>query len=195
MAFFRRGARRFVRRPADGLQVGRVCAEFRRTRAAAKNKWRPATGSSIADSRRDRRLPCITSASTTFARDPRLKRARWIIEQRAQWIEGYIASSSSNLHRQLIDIAPAPRFARLERRDDRMPRRMEMLRRMPVLRIVATSDMAARTAQPQMHPRVAAGETLLASAAGRLVGPHGVQMAASIGHRAHLTRRRSVASL
>src|SRR5436853_4396293 len=51
-----------------------------------------------------------------------------------------------------------------------MPCLMEMLRCMLVLRFIATADMAAAQAQPQMHPGVACLETLLAAArAGRHV--------------------------
>ena len=39
---------------------------------------------------------------------------------------------------------------------------VEMLRRVPILRIIAAADVAALEAEPQVHPLVAARQTLLA---------------------------------
>jgi hypothetical protein len=53
-----------------------------------------------------------------------------------------------------------------------MLRRMEMPGRVPILRIVAAADMAAGSAEPQMHPSIAELEALLATATTWTVGPH-----------------------
>ena len=45
-----------------------------------------------------------------------------------------------------------------------MVRRVEVLRRVPVLRIVAAADVAAGAAQAKMHPGVADCEAFLAAA-------------------------------
>ena len=55
----------------------------------------------------------------------------------------------------LIDVAPAPIFSRLEGLDYGVLSRMEVLRRMFVLRRIAAADMTALKAQAQVHPRVA----------------------------------------
>src|SRR5215813_7169054 len=52
-----------------------------------------------------------------------------------------------------------------------MLRLMEVLRRVPVLRIVAAADVAALHAEPQMHPVVAHREALLAALGARLDVP------------------------
>src|SRR5262249_24772942 len=46
--------------------------------------------------------------------------------------------------RDLVEVAPAPRLAGLERAHDRMLRRPEVRRRVPVLRGIAAADEAAR---------------------------------------------------
>jgi hypothetical protein len=57
-----------------------------------------------------------------------------------------------------------------------MLRRMEMPGRVPILRIVAAADMAAGSAEPQMHPSIAELEALLATATTWTVGPHNLYM-------------------
>jgi hypothetical protein len=54
----------------------------------------------------------------------------------------------------------------------------KMLARMPVLRIVAASDMPAGPAQSKVHPGVAHSQTLLATRASRRYGLHGIEMGA-----------------
>jgi hypothetical protein len=53
----------------------------------------------------------------------------------------------------LIDVAPSPPFAGLERRDDGVADLMEMSRGVAVRRAVTTADVATRQAQAQMDPR------------------------------------------
>src|SRR3989449_11582074 len=81
-------------------------------------------------------------------------------------------------HRDLVHVAPAPVLARLERAHDRMLHRPEVLRRVLVLRRVAAPDVPAREAEPQVHPRVADAQALLASAALWFRVLHRVEMVA-----------------
>src|SRR5205823_5183054 len=62
-----------------------------------------------------------------------------------------------------IDVAPAPRLARLAGADHGVRRRMEVARGVLVLRIVAAADVAARQAHPQVDPRVARFQAFLAA--------------------------------
>jgi hypothetical protein len=59
---------------------------------------------------------------------------------------------------------------------------MEVLSRVPILRVVATTDMPASPAESQMHPAIAELETLFATATTRLIGPHEIQMTALLSH-------------
>src|SRR6187402_1631490 len=56
------------------------------------------------------------------------------------------------IEHDLVDVAPAPPFRRIIGLDDRMPRRMKVLRRVPVRRLVATTDMATGPADPEVQP-------------------------------------------
>jgi len=51
---------------------------------------------------------------------------------------------------------------------------MEMLGRVPILRIVAAADVPTGPAESQMDPGVAQLEALLATATARVVGSHKV---------------------
>src|ERR1700733_7754296 len=73
-----------------------------------------------------------------------------------------MVSARLKLHRQLIDVAPAPVLARLERGDDWVARGVEVLGGMPVLGIIAAADVAAGPAQAQVHPGVAGLQAFLA---------------------------------
>src|SRR6266581_2337328 len=92
-------------------------------------------------------------------------------------------SRSSELHVDLVDVAPAPAFPRLERGDDRMPGLLEMLGGVLVLRVVAASDVPARPAQAKMHPGVSRGEAFLAAVGVGRVRFYKLQMSASGRHR------------
>src|SRR5437899_1970622 len=67
------------------------------------------------------------------------------------------------LDEQILHVAEAPILARLEAAHHRMLRLVEMLRGVPVGGIVATADMTTLDAEAQMHPLVAARQTLLAT--------------------------------
>ena len=62
---------------------------------------------------------------------------------------------SGRLHHDLVHVAPQPVLVRLERLDQRVVVGMEVLGRVLVLRLVATPHVAAREAEPEVHPGVA----------------------------------------
>src|SRR3982751_4124822 len=68
------------------------------------------------------------------------------------------------LHEHLVHVAPDPVLPRLDRLDQRMALRVEVLRRMAVLRRVAAAHVAAGQAEPEMDPGVAHLQALLAAA-------------------------------
>jgi hypothetical protein len=70
---------------------------------------------------------------------------------------------SSQLQRELVDIAPTPILSRLDGCDDRMLSGPKVLGRVPVLGLIAASDVSARPTQAKMHPGVAERETFLAT--------------------------------
>jgi hypothetical protein len=71
------------------------------------------------------------------------------------------------LEEELIPIAPEPVLTRLEGPDDGMLGRVEVRRRMPVRRVVATSDVAALLTDTQMDPATAGTQTVLTSFSAR----------------------------
>jgi hypothetical protein len=77
-----------------------------------------------------------------------------------------------------MHVAPAPRFAALERRDHRVAGRIEVLQSVRVLRVLAAADVAAGEAQAKMYPGVAGLQTLLATVASALNLAYLVQVGA-----------------
>src|SRR6267154_50693 len=67
------------------------------------------------------------------------------------------------IEQDFIDIAPAPAFRRIVALDDRMLAGVEVLGGMLVGGIVATADVTATAADPQMQPLAAALEAFLAT--------------------------------
>src|SRR5262249_35074217 len=63
----------------------------------------------------------------------------------------------------LVNVAVAPVLARLEGLDDRMPGCVEVLRGVLILARVTAADVSATAAKPQMYPRIARLQTLLAA--------------------------------
>src|SRR6267142_7007110 len=63
-------------------------------------------------------------------------------------------------HHHAIDIAPLPVLARFDRPHDRMAGGVEVLRRVPIFRTVATGDVSAVEAHAQVDPSVAGPHTL-----------------------------------
>src|ERR1700730_19445169 len=68
--------------------------------------------------------------------------------------------SRRQLYRQLIDVAPAPILAGFDRGHDGVMARMEVLGRVPILRVVAATHMPAAPAKSQVHPSIAELEAL-----------------------------------
>jgi hypothetical protein len=67
------------------------------------------------------------------------------------------------LEHNLVDVAPAPVFARLEGLNDRVIRCVKMLRRMLVFGRIAAADVPANEAYAQMHPGIAGLQAILTS--------------------------------
>ena len=72
-------------------------------------------------------------------------------------------SGSGKVQFQVVDVAPAPSLAGLERLHDRVLSAVEVLGGVFVFRRVAATDMAALQAQPQVHPAVTHLQTLFAA--------------------------------
>jgi len=81
-----------------------------------------------------------------------------------------------------VDIAPSPSLRRVVAFDDGMSRRMEMLRRMPSLRLVAAPDMSACAADSQMKPGLARFQALLAAERARGHVAYRARMRAGLRH-------------
>src|SRR4051794_27692330 len=69
-------------------------------------------------------------------------------------------------HPELVEEAPGPRLARLERADDRVPGALLVSGRVLAWRAVAAADMPAFEADPQVQPGAALREALLAAVDG-----------------------------
>jgi hypothetical protein len=76
--------------------------------------------------------------------------------------------ASGQIVGHFVHITPAPVFARLDGADDRMAGGMIVLCCVPVLGGVATSDMAASQAQPEMDPAIAGLHAIFADMLSRL---------------------------
>jgi hypothetical protein len=71
------------------------------------------------------------------------------------------------IEHQLVDVTPAPFFARLERFHNRVVGRVEMLGRVAILRVVAAADVAADHAEAQVQPPIAQVQALFATITAR----------------------------
>jgi len=72
------------------------------------------------------------------------------------------------VERHLIEVAIPPILPRLVRPDERMVRGLEVRGGVPTRRVVATTDVPADLAEPQVHPIVKAlCQTVLASVGAR----------------------------
>jgi hypothetical protein len=69
----------------------------------------------------------------------------------------------SEVQLHLVDVTPAPVFARFERTHDGVVGLVEVFRSVLVLGRIATTYVAATEAQPQMDPRIAHLEAFLAA--------------------------------
>src|SRR5271169_3898554 len=100
----------------------------------------------------------------------------------------------AEVEHHLVDIAPAPAVRRVVGFDDRMACRVKVLGGVAVRRVVATPDMAAGPAQPQMKPLRADLQTFLAAERARRHIANVVAMGAVFGHHRLLTLAGSAAS-
>src|SRR5262249_52796166 len=87
----------------------------------------------------------------------------------------------AEVEHDLVDITPSPSLRRVIALDDRMARRAEMFRCMLPNRLVATADMAACPAHPEVEPRLADLQALLAARGAWRNFVNGFQMAAGSG--------------
>src|SRR5581483_4522457 len=92
---------------------------------------------------------------------------------------------------QLVHVAPAPVLAGFRRADERVPARVEVGCGVLARRVVATADVAALLAHPQVYPAHPEGEAFLAArdVLGQLEEADGVEMAARGGHGQETTPR------
>jgi len=82
----------------------------------------------------------------------------------------------------LVHITPAPSLGRVIALDDGVGGRVEMLGRMAIGRVIATTDMAAGASKAQMHPPRPGLEAFLAAVGTRRDVDDGMIMRAGIGH-------------
>ena len=73
-----------------------------------------------------------------------------------------------------------------------MTRRARVLASVPILGVIAATDVAAGTAQPQMHPRIAAQQAFHTTLAGWPYLPHAVQMCTDVPVLTHCLPSRLV---
>src|SRR3977135_595121 len=91
--------------------------------------------------------------------------------------------SVRKIEQHFIDIAPTPTFRRIVAHDDGMPGGVEVLGRVLVGGIVATADVTAAAADPQMQPLAAALEAFLATKRARRAIADGGDGSAAFCHR------------
>ena len=78
-----------------------------------------------------------------------------------------VPRTPSRTKRDLVDVAPAPVLAGLERADDRVRRGVVVRSRVAVGRVVAAADVAAGEADPEVQPLAAVAQAILAAVDGR----------------------------
>src|SRR5262245_30299735 len=79
-----------------------------------------------------------------------------------------ISLRSERFEKEFVGVTPHPLFARLEGTNQRMFRRVVVLRRVLVRRRVAAADVTASQTQAQMQPTASAAQAIFASScAGR----------------------------
>src|SRR6516165_1968261 len=134
------------------------------------------------------------AGSTTRATSPRCRSG--LAKPTRHWL-GCAASASviarywsvmrrravAQIEHDLVDIAPTPALGRVVTFDDRVPCLLEVSRRVPVRRVVAAPDMTTAPAQPQMYPRRADLQALLAPERARCYVANGRLMRASVDHQ------------
>src|SRR5215217_3571005 len=95
-------------------------------------------------------------------------------------------------HEDLVYVAPDPILVRLEGPDERVLRGMEMPAGVLVLGAVATANVAADEALPEVHPRVTHLEALLAPFGARFDVVDLVQVCALSPQHAHQPPHRTI---
>ena len=90
--------------------------------------------------------------------------------------------AAAKVQTNFIDIAPSPPFRRIVSFDDRMAGRMKMLGGVSIRRVVATANMSAGAAEPQMHPLRTGFQALLATPGARRHIVDRVLVAAFVSH-------------
>src|ERR1700730_417405 len=83
----------------------------------------------------------------------------------------------------IVNVTPAPPLGRVVAFDHGMPGRVEVLRRVPIRRVITASDMAACSAEAQMQPGRAGFQTLLATQRARRHIANGRLMRAFVCHQ------------
>jgi hypothetical protein len=69
--------------------------------------------------------------------------------------------SARKIEHYFVDVTPAPPFRWIKGFDDGEPGRVKMFCCVPIWRLIAATDMAAGSADPQMQPEVAQFKTFL----------------------------------
>jgi|SRR5438128_2178883 len=85
-----------------------------------------------------------------------------------------------------MHVAPAPGLAALEGGDDRVTGRIEMVKRVRMLRILAASDMTTRETDTELIPHSSERDALLAAVRPRLDGLNLTEMFTTFGHVSYL---------
>src|SRR5262249_1726445 len=113
---------------------------------------------------------CATGVGDAVAHATSAPATRSAIAGREPWggIEGFSGARRKlgALEVHLVDVAPAPVLASLQRLDDGVLRLVEVLRRVPVRARVAAAHVTAAEAQSQVHPASAHLQAVLAALVG-----------------------------
>ena len=97
---------------------------------------------------------------------------------------------SRRSHVSLIDVAPLPGSAGLNRSHNGMTGLLEMSGGVPAGRGIAAADVTADQAHPNFHPPLAGLQAFLAALGQRLDGFHLIEVRAFLGHGASLHQTR-----
>ena len=143
-------------------------ARRRPTRRATSRRSPRGSPSRRRRRRSESRLGIAELVRLRFAEAHLRERELRSIEGRHDLVDGHrrgleIRRSEAALRRR----STSPVLVRLRRADQRVPRLLEVLRRVPERGVVAAADLAARKAHAQVHPRRADLLALLAAERGR----------------------------
>src|SRR5579862_1723925 len=127
--------------------------------ARAHCDWRRSFASRCSRSVRRRRA-APTASSPSFYWKSRAEARRLYVARNRAVVRRHPVGQ---VEPSLIHVAPTPTFRRVIALDDRMASAVEMLRGVPVRRVVAATNVTTAAAEPQMHPRRADLQALLAA--------------------------------